>query len=187
MTCSKSLLYSYSCRFLNSSNSLSVFSVFLFSSSTSSTRVALLSCSAASYSRSFISADVSALVELVQILAFFKKDCCRFPRMGPCPRRRRGPCKQHQHQSLVATHQQHVLLAQFPFEMSTGNSPSGVTAPSSSPWGQISPVPIPVKAHREHFFPIPVPARGFNPCGDPHPRKAINCTQKRPGSSMHMC
>ena len=31
-----------------------------------------------------------------------------------------------------------------------------------------------MKAHREHFFPIPVPARGFNPRGDPHPR--INCT-----------
>jgi len=30
-----------------------------------------------------------------------------------------------------------------------------------------------MKAHGEHFFPIPIPARGFNPRGDPHPR--INC------------
>ena len=40
--------------------------------------------------------------------------------------------------------------------------------------GQISPVlvpiPDPVKAHEEHFFPILVPALGFNPRGDPHPR-----------------
>ena len=55
------------------------------------------------------------------------------------------------------------------FEMSTGNSPSGVTAPSPSPRGKNFPVPVPVKAHGEHFFPIPIPARGFNPCGDPHP------------------
>ena len=39
--------------------------------------------------------------------------------------------------------------------------------------GKISPVPVPVKAHGEHFFPIPVPTRGFNPRGDPHPRISL--------------
>jgi hypothetical protein len=58
---------------LNSSNSLSDSSVFLFSSSTSSTRAVILSCSPASYSQSVNSVDVSALVELLRIPAFFKK------------------------------------------------------------------------------------------------------------------
>jgi len=69
-------------------------------------------------------------------------------------------------------------------EMSTGNSLSGFIAPSPSPWGQISPVPVPVKAHGEHFFPIPVPTRGFNPRGDPHPRIKPSTAHS---SSMHMC
>ena len=73
MTCSESLLY-LSCRcFLNSSNSLLDSSVFLFSSSTSSMRAAILSCSPISCSWSVISADVSALVELLRIPAFFQK------------------------------------------------------------------------------------------------------------------
>ena len=85
MTCSQSLLYFFCCRFLNSSNSLSDFSVFLFSSSTSSTRVAELSYSPASCSRSVISIDVSALVELLRIPAFFhssKKGFCYLPGRG---------------------------------------------------------------------------------------------------------
>ena len=73
MTCSQSLLYFFCCRFLNSSNSLSDFFVFLFNSSTSSTRTTELSCSPASCSRSVISTDVSALVELVEIPVFFKE------------------------------------------------------------------------------------------------------------------
>ena len=93
----RSLLYSSYCCILNSSNSLSVFSIFLFSSSTCSTRLVELSSSATSYSRSILSADVSVLVELVWIPAFFKKGYCRFPRRGPCLGGCRGPCKQHKH------------------------------------------------------------------------------------------
>ena len=68
--------------------------------------------------------------------------------------------------------------------MSTVNSPSGVTTLSPSPQGQISTVPVPVKTRGEHFFPIPVPARGFNPRGDPHPRIKPSTAHS---SSMHMC
>ena len=82
MTCSQSLLYFFCCRFLNSSNSLSDFSVFLFSSSTSSTRAAVLFYSPASCSRSVISIDVSALVELLRIPVFFKKGSLCLPRRG---------------------------------------------------------------------------------------------------------
>ena len=70
---SRSLLYSSCYCILNSSNSLSVFSIFLFSSSTCSMRLAKLSYSATSCSRSILSATVSVLVGLVRIPAFFKK------------------------------------------------------------------------------------------------------------------
>ena len=73
MICSRSLLYSSCCCFLYSSNSLLVFSVFLFSSSTCSMMLAKLSYSITSYSRSILSAGVSVLAKLVKILAFFKK------------------------------------------------------------------------------------------------------------------
>ena len=73
MISSHSLLYSSYCCILNYSNSLSVFFVFLFSSSTCSKRLAELSCSATSYSRSILFADVSVLAELVGIPAFFRK------------------------------------------------------------------------------------------------------------------
>ena len=73
MTCSQSLLYSFGCRFLNSPNSLLESFVFLFSSSTSSTRAVVLSCSLASYSRSVIFVDVSPLVLLLRIPSFLKK------------------------------------------------------------------------------------------------------------------
>ena len=69
----RSLLYSSCCGILNSSNSLSVFSIFLFSSSTCSTRLAVLSYLATSYSWSILSTDVSVLAELVGIPALFKK------------------------------------------------------------------------------------------------------------------
>ena len=73
MISSHSLLYSSCCCILNYSNLLSVFSIFLFSSSTCSTRLGELSCLATSYSWSILSADVSVLVELVGIPEFFKK------------------------------------------------------------------------------------------------------------------
>ena len=38
------------------------------------------------------------------------------------------------------------------------------------PVGDYCHIPVPVKAHGQHFFSIPVPARGFNPRGDPHLR-----------------
>ena len=82
MTYSQSLLYSSYCHFLNSSNSLSDSSVFLFSSSTSSTRAVVLSYSLASCSQSVISADVSALVELLRIPVFFKKKVSCLPGRG---------------------------------------------------------------------------------------------------------
>ena len=65
MICSWSLLYSSYCCFLNSSNSLSMFSAFLFSWSTYSARPAEFSCWAASHSRS--------LEQLVPIPVFFKE------------------------------------------------------------------------------------------------------------------
>ena len=73
MISSCSLLYSSCCCILNSSNSISVFSVFLFSSSTCSMRLAELSYSATSCSRSILFTNVSVLEELVGIPAFFKK------------------------------------------------------------------------------------------------------------------
>ena len=73
MISSRSLLYSSCCCILNSSNSLSVFSIFLFISSTCSTRLGELSCSATSYSQSILSANISVLAELVGIPTFFKK------------------------------------------------------------------------------------------------------------------
>jgi len=60
-------------------------------------RATELSYSPASYSRSIISTDVSALVELVGIPAFFKKGFCQLLRRGACPGRGRGPWKQHQY------------------------------------------------------------------------------------------
>jgi hypothetical protein len=65
-------LYSCHCCLLNSSNSLLVFSVFFFSLSTCSMRAVELSCSAKSCYRSIWSANVSVLVDLVRIPAFFK-------------------------------------------------------------------------------------------------------------------
>ena len=106
MISSCSLLYSSCCCILNSSNSLSVFSIFLFSSTTCSTRLAVLSYLATSYSWSILSTDVSVLAELVGIPAFFKKGCCRWPRSGPSHGRGEGPWEQHQHLSLVRAHQQ---------------------------------------------------------------------------------
>jgi hypothetical protein len=38
------------------------------------------------------------------------------------------------------------------------------------PVGDKFPRPRPVKADGDHFCPIPIPARGFNPCGVPRPR-----------------
>ena len=65
MICSRSLLYSSCCCFLNLSNFQSVFSAFLFSWSTCSARTAELFLWAASRSRS--------LDQLVLIPAFFKE------------------------------------------------------------------------------------------------------------------
>jgi len=65
MICSRSLLYSSCCCFLNFSNSLSVFSAFLFSWSTCLARTTKLSWWAASRSWS--------LEQLVLIPAFFKE------------------------------------------------------------------------------------------------------------------
>ena len=65
MICSWSILYSFYCYFLNFSNSLSVFSAFLFSWSTCSVKTAKLSWWAASRSRS--------LEQFVLIQAFFKE------------------------------------------------------------------------------------------------------------------
>ena len=62
MKCSWSLLYSSYCCFFNFWNSLLVFSIFLFSWSTS-------------YSWSTLSTDVSVLEEFIRALAFFKKNC----------------------------------------------------------------------------------------------------------------
>jgi len=41
--------------------------------------------------------------------------------------------------------------------MSTGNSPSGDSFPSPSPWGKNFPIPIPVNANGGSSSPIPVP------------------------------
>jgi hypothetical protein len=60
------------------------------------TRAVELSCSVASCSWSILSTDVSVLVELVWIPAFFKKRWLPLP-WEPCPGGPRGPCKQYQH------------------------------------------------------------------------------------------
>jgi hypothetical protein len=65
MICSRSLLYCSCCCLLNSSNSLSIFSTFLFNWSTCLVRTTELSYWAASHSRS--------LEQLVLIPAFFKE------------------------------------------------------------------------------------------------------------------
>jgi hypothetical protein len=58
-----------------------------------------------------------------------------------------------------ATHQicPRGTMSEAEVEMTTGNSPSGDTPPSPSPWGRKIPAPVPVKPRGDHFLPIPVP------------------------------
>jgi len=55
-------------------------------------------------------------------------------------------------------------------KMATGNFSSEVASPFPSPRGEKIPVPVSAKAHGDDFSPIPAPARGKIPVGDPRPR-----------------